>query len=327
MVAPRSAVRLAAVCTVLIGLLVSLVCAQPPATMNRRRPIQRPRRQFRPPPDLELVPNVVYGTGGGRDLHLNILRPKQIPEEPMPAIVYIHGGGWRGGTNNPAPNVIYARNGYFTAAVEYRLSGEAQFPAQIEDCKAAIRWLRANAEQLHIDPDRIGVWGGSAGGHLVALLGTSIGVKELEGTGGNPEQSTAVQCVLDLFGPSDLPAMVDAPSNIDRHSPNCPETLFLGGRIEDKPEVAKAAGPVTYVDGNEPPFLIFHGTRDMVVPYNQSEILYEALKKVDCDVTFVPVEGAGHGFRGNAITPSVREIDAMKLEFFNKHLKGSPDSD
>ncbi len=309
---------LQAAAVISLALAASSCLAQPGQGQPRARQAQaRPQ----PPADVEVVPNVTYLTVDGRALRMNIARPKTPPDEPMPVVVFIHGGAWRAGDADPSRNYPLAQRGYFTASIEYRLSQEALFPAQIHDCKAAIRWIRKYAKELNIDPDRIGVWGSSAGGHLVALLGTSIGVQALEGPG-NAGYSSAVQCVVDMFGPSDLPAMVGKPSNIDRTRPDCPEAQLIGGLISDNLDKAKAASPVTYVDGNEPPFLILHGTEDPTVPFNQSEILDEALRKVGADVTFVPVKGAGHGFFGPTIEPGAAEIDKMIAEFFDRHLSG-----
>lgn len=309
---------LQAAAVISLALAASSCLAQPGQGQPRAQQAQaRPQ----PPADVEVVPNVTYLTVDGRALRMNIARPKTPPDEPMPVVVFIHGGAWRAGDADPSRNYPLAQRGYFTASIEYRLSQEALFPAQIHDCKAAIRWIRKYAKELNIDPDRIGVWGSSAGGHLVALLGTSIGVQALEGPG-NAGYSSAVQCVVDMFGPSDLPAMVGKPSNIDRTRPDCPEAQLIGGLISDNLDKAKAASPVTYVDGNEPPFLILHGTEDPTVPFNQSEILDEALRKVGADVTFVPVKGAGHGFFGPTIEPGAAEIDKMIAEFFDRHLSG-----
>ncbi|MDI9583429.1 MAG: alpha/beta hydrolase [Acidobacteriota bacterium] len=309
---------LQAAAVISLALAASSCLAQPGQGQPRARQAQaRPQ----PPADVEVVPNVTYLTVDGRALRMNIARPKTPPDEPMPVVVFIHGGAWRAGDADPSRNYPLAQRGYFTASIEYRLSQEALFPAQIHDCKAAIRWIRKYAKELNIDPDRIGVWGSSAGGHLVALLGTSIGVQALEGPG-NAGYSSAVQCVVDMFGPSDLPAMVGKPSNIDRTRPDCPEAQLIGGLISDNLDKAKAASPVTYVDGNEPPFLILHGTEDPTVPFNQSEILDEALRKVGADVTFVPVKGAGHGFFGPTIEPGAAEIDKLIAEFFDRHLSG-----
>ncbi|NSW54966.1 MAG: alpha/beta hydrolase [Armatimonadetes bacterium] len=308
-------VQIAAAVT--LAFAVPCSCIAQPA-QGRPRPQQAQARP-QPPSDVEVVRDVTYLTVDGRALRLNIARPKTPPADPMPVIVFIHGGAWRSGNADPSRNYPLAQRGYFTASIEYRLSQEALFPAQIHDCKAAIRWIRKYARELNVDPNRIGVWGSSAGGHLVALLGTSIGVQALEGPG-NEGFSSAVQCVVDMFGPSDLPALLGKPSNIDRTRPDCPEAQLIGGLIADNLEKARAASPVTYVDGNEPPFLILHGTEDPTVPFNQSEILDEALRKVGADVTFVPVKGAGHGFFGPTIQPGTAEIDKMIAEFFDRHL-------
>ncbi len=200
-------------------------------------------------------------------------------------------------------------------AWRYRLSGEARFPAQITDCKAAIRFLRAHAEDYGIDPKRIGGWGGSAGGHLVALLGTTAGVKELEGDAGNPSQSSAVQAVCDFFGPTNLTPQ----SGWTKTPPQVAQ--LLGGEVTDKPEFAKLASPVKFVDAKDPPFLIIHGEQDRLVPIAQSEQLYEALRKAGVDATFVRVKNAAHGFVGKNISPTLAEIDSQVLAFFDKKLK------
>jgi acetyl esterase/lipase len=284
-------------------------------------PQGRPPQQLRVPPNVEVIRDVEFGTGGGRPLHLDIARPKEPPAEPMPVLVYIHGGAWRAGNHHGGQNIQFAGQGYFTVNVEYRLSQEAIFPAQIEDCKAAIRWLRANAEKYNLDTDHIGVWGHSAGGHLAALVGTSGDAPELEGEGGNPGLSTKVHAVVDGFGPTDFVHEVGAPSGIDRTKPNSPEALLLGGLIMDRPEQVKLASPLTYIDPADPPFLILHGEQDNVVPINQSEYLTEALQTAGVDVTFVRVKNGGHGFRGDT-DPTPAAINQMIAEFFHRHLRG-----
>lgn len=211
---------------------------------------------------------------------------------------------------------MLAAHGYFVASVEYRLSQEAKFPAQIEDCKCAIRYLRAHAKKYNIDPDRIGCWGSSAGGHLVALLGTSGGVKELEGKGGWQDQSSRVQAVCDWFGPTDFPKMGGSHNDI-----NSPECQLIGGSYTEKADVVRAANPITYVTRDDPPFLIMHGENDNTVPIGQSELLDEALKKAGVEVTFVRVKNAGHGFGGAGTEPSREEIQKQIIAFFDKHLK------
>ncbi len=275
------------------------------------------------PADVELIRDVEFGKGGGRALKLDILRPKNPPEEPLPVVTFIHGGGWRGGKKGVGILRLLplARRGYFCATIEYRLSGEAVFPAQIEDCKCAIRWLRAHAKEYNLDPDRIGVWGSSAGGHLVALLGTSGGVKELEGKGGWEKHSTRVQAVVDFFGPTDLLNIVeDAGKNQFQgrtgfDSKNNPVALLLGGPIEENKDKAAKASPITYVSKDDPPFLIVHGDRDALVPLGQSERLRDALKKVGVEAKLHVVKGAGHGLG------RVGDVGDMIVSFFDEHLR------
>ena len=267
------------------------------------------------PDDIEFIRDVEFGTGGDRPIRLNVIRPKKSPTVPMPVVVFIHGGAWLVGDKEGMQTLRLARSGYFTVNIEYRLSSEAIFPAQIHDCKCAIRWLRAHAEEYNIDPDRIGVWGPSAGGHLAALLGTSGGVAELEGKGGWQEFSSRVQAVVDFFGPTNFLKMGGTHDDADS-----PESLLVGGKIADKPEMVRMADPITYVTPGDPPFLIIHGEEDGTVPINQSELLHEALKKSGVSVRFVRVKRGGHGFRGDT-EPTPGEIDTMVVEFFDQCLK------
>ena len=268
------------------------------------------------PEGLEFLPDVVYGKGGGKDLKLDILRPKQAPAGPMPVVVYIHGGAWKAGSKSGMPPLCnrLAQQGYFCASVEYRFSQEAVFPAQIEDCKCAIRFLRAHAKEYKINPDRIGVWGHSAGGHLVALLGTAGDAKDLEGTGGWQDQSSRVQCVIDCFGPTDFTVVPKGLEGV-KEQMSSPVTQLIGGPIPENMEKAAKASPITYVTKDDPPILIMHGDQDPTVPLDQSQRFYEALKKAGVDATLHVVKGAGHGFRG-------QEIDDVTAAFFDKHLKG-----
>jgi acetyl esterase/lipase len=197
------------------------------------------------------------------------------------------------------------------ASINYRLSQHAVFPAQIEDCKAAIRWLRANAVKYHIDPDHIGVWRASAGGHLVAMLGTTGNVMDLEGTGGNLDQSSRAQGVVDWFGPTDMTAM-----GKQADKPGTPVAKLIGGPVQENQEKARKASPMTYVGKDSAPFLIMHGDQDNTVPLQQSEVLAEALKKAGVEVKLQIIEGNGHG------GPSFSSPENRKLieDFFAKHL-------
>jgi acetyl esterase/lipase len=271
------------------------------------------------PPGVESTRDVAYGTGGGHPLYMNIAHPTVLPAAPMPAFVFIHGGGWRAGNKNAGTGFMnhFVQHGYFAASVEYRLSGEAIFPAQIEDCKCAIRFLRAKASEYHIDPDRIGVMGDSAGGHLVALLGTSCGVKELEGAGGWDKYSSCVNAVCDWYGPVDFLAMFGTGSDPGggRQANNVITQLF-GGSPQEKAELARSASPLTYIQKGAPPFLIMHGDKDPLVPLNQSQLLADALKKAGVEVTFRIVPNAGHGGKEFYSPDTLSVVQA----FFDSHL-------
>ncbi|MEK7866101.1 MAG: alpha/beta hydrolase [Planctomycetota bacterium] len=274
---------------------------------------QRGEREFTAPEGVEWERDVEFARVGKRPLLLDILRPEEPPEGKLPAIIYIHGGGFSKGNKEMGlrDNARLALRGYFTVTIEYRLCGEAIFPAAIEDCKAAVRWIRASADEYGVDPDRIGVWGTSAGGSLSALVGTSGDVKELEGDGGNLDQSSRVTCAIDCFGPSDFLSIEEHRGEGGRH-----EYGYIGGPFAEHEELARLASARWQVTKDDPPFLIMHGTEDPVVPFAQSEELHEALEEAGVDVTFVPVEGAGHGWG-----PS-DEADARMYAFFDKHLKG-----
>jgi acetyl esterase/lipase len=274
------------------------------------------------PDAVKLDADIPYaGTNNPRQ-RLNLLLPK-VPkgDRPLPVIVHIHGGAWLAGDRIGGHGRLagYVATGeYAGVAVGYRLTREAIWPAQIHDCKAAIRWIRANARKYNLDPDRIGVVGESAGGHLVAMLGTSGGVKDLEGDlGPHKGISSRVQCVVDLFGPAEILAMQGAGSRMDHDGPNSPEGKLVGGRVKEKKEVAIAASPVTYVAPDNPPFLIIHGNKDPLVPYNQSERLYAALKKAKVECYFITVDGGGHGGFRNP------EIRSREWQFFDRCLRGA----
>jgi acetyl esterase/lipase len=268
------------------------------------------------PAGVEVVRNVVYGNGGGRPLRLDILRPSDPDKSARPVIVYIHGGGWSGGSKAGAPPLLaeLALRGYYCATIEYRLSQEARFPAQIQDCKTAIRFLRSKAKELGIDPNRIGVWGHSAGGHLAAMLGTTGDIKTFDTGSDWPQFSSRVQAVLDCFGPTDFARMADFPSRIDHNSAQSPESRLLGGPVAEKKAEVRAANPITYVSKDDSPFLIMHGDSDMLVPLNQSQLLFDALKKAGVDCSLHVIKGGGHGFGG-------KEIDRLTIEFFERTLK------
>ena len=279
--------------------------------------------QNRLPAGTRLERDIVYGKAEGRELKLDLFLPPS--DEVKPLIIWIHGGAWREGSKDwPSPAQQFVGSGFAVAHVSYRLSQEAKWPAQINDCKAAVRWLRANAAQYRLDPKRFVAWGGSAGGHLVAVLGTSGGVAELEGMGNDLKVSSSVQAVVDWFGPSDLLQLSKFRSNIAHDDSKSPLSQLVGGPIQENKNAAAQANPITYIGRVEvpPPFLIMHGTRDDIVPFNQSELLVAALKTAKSDVTFRPVIGAGHGFNDEQSIAPVSEFFARVLGKTNEVKSG-----
>ncbi|MEU6776696.1 alpha/beta hydrolase [Streptomyces sp. NPDC046759] len=250
---------------------------------------------------------------------------------PVPAVVWIHGGGWlEGDRRYPPPTVpvellhgAVLGAGLALVCVDYRHSLEAPFPAQLHDVKAAVRYVRHHAAPLGIDPDRIGAWGESAGGHLAALTGlvrADTHGAGLEGAEGVREGSSAVRAVVDWYGVSDIePFLVHAmPSSPGEGSYPNPVHALLGGPEAERRERARGASPVTYAaDGGAPPFLLVHGREDAVVPYEQSEALARVLSDAGGEVTLRPVEGADHIFLGSAEVPA---IVAHSVDFLRRHL-------
>ncbi len=274
---------------------------------------QPPRREGpKGPPGVKVLKDLVYVPGGHERQKLDLYLPEQAAEHPLPLVVWIHGGGWEGGSKEGCPlRALMLDKGYAVASINYRLSQDALFPAQIEDCKAAIRWLRANAKKYNLDPDRVGVGGDSAGGHLVALLGTTAGVKDLEGDEGNLDQSSRVQAVVDWYGPTDFATIGQGLSN-----PKSPVSRLIGGPPQENKEKAAKASPITYVSKDAAPMLIMHGDKDNLVPISQSEELAAALKKAGVEVTFQVVKGNGHG-GPDFLNPENRK---RIVDFFDKHL-------
>jgi len=290
-------------CYLLISLCAG-VLAQQPAT--RARALAADTRTLR---DLSYVAN------GHERQKLDLFLPSGATN-PLPLIIWVHGGAWKAGSKENCPALRYLDRGYAVASINYRLSQHAIFPAQIEDCKAAVRWLRAHAKEYNLDPNRFAAWGASAGGHLVALLGTAGDVKSFD-VGANLEFPSRVQAVVDFFGPTDFTQMSKyAPKDgpFDHDAADSPESQLIGGAVPENKAQAAKANPITYVSADDPPFLIMHGDQDKLVPYQQSEILRAALQKAGVPVKFEIIKGAGHGFGG-------REIDRQVEEFFEANLK------
>ncbi|WP_421681689.1 alpha/beta hydrolase [Stutzerimonas urumqiensis] len=278
------------------------------------------------------LPDIEYSSVVGYrplnlDLYLPVARHKKYP-----AVVYIHGGGWRTGSSTgtaidtlpgtwPEALAEVASRGYVVAAINYRLAGEARFPAQLHDAKAAVRWLRANAQTYGIDPDRIVAWGGSAGGHLAALLGTTGGVDALEGSGGNPEYSSRVQAVVNYYGLTDLLSLDSEPipGGLVHDSPEAAETGLLGCQLSECPDKAAAASAVTYVSGDDAAFLNVHGTHDLAVSPQQARAIHTALQTAGVYSELMYVDGANHIFKGTSPAQAA-DILRTTIEFIDRQV-------
>ncbi len=266
-----------------------------------------------PPAEIQIENSLAYGKGGDTELLLDLAMPAK-DSGPFPAVVCIHGGGWRGGKRQDLSQLMktLASRGFVAATISYRLVSNAKFPAQVEDCKAAVRWLRANAAKYKIDKDHIGAVGFSAGGHLVCMLGVTGKEDGLEGSGGSAEQSSAVQAVVDFFGPTDL-ASNDWSEDVRTRA----VVPFLGDTLANQPERYRKASPISFVKGVAPPFLIFHGTEDPTVSIEQSRNFAKKLQANQISVKVIEVAGAGHGWGGDQMLKSTEET----VNFFKTNLR------
>ncbi|MEW4487688.1 alpha/beta hydrolase [Thalassoglobus sp. JC818] len=287
-----------------------------PAQTDTPNATQRPanREAVKALKDLEYVPN------GHERQRLDLYLPANPKADKLPLIVFIHGGAWRAGDKAGGRGQVQAAvaSGEFVgASINYRLSGHAIWPEQIKDCQAAIRWLRGNAKKYGIDPERIGVIGSSAGGHLVAMLGTSgDDANYPDPIGEHTSESNRVSAVVDLYGPTNFLTMNDFPGRMDHDAPNSPESLLIGAPIQENPDKVRAASPLKYISKDDPPFLIIHGTDDPLVPMDQSVQLDRAFDEIGVESTLVRVNGGGHGGFQN---PQIR---TMILDFWKAKLNG-----
>ncbi|HZF00204.1 MAG TPA: alpha/beta hydrolase [Planctomycetota bacterium] len=256
--------------------------------------------------------DVVYGKGGDVDLRLNIGRPKES-SGPLPCIVLIHGGGWAAGNKNGHNQQVhdFVQKGYVSATIHYRFAPKFVFPAQVEDVKCAIRFLRANAEKYGIDKARIGAVGFSAGAHLSMMLGAMDKADGFEGEGGNPDESSKVNAVVAFFGPTDF-TTDDWP---ERTVPIL--NGFLGGTKAEKADAYKKASPITYVNAGDAPMLLLQGTKDILVPWQQATSMGDALTKADVYGRVELILGAGHGWGGAELQRTADET----IAFFDQFLK------
>jgi acetyl esterase/lipase len=266
----------------------------------------------------QVLRDVTYCTNDGVDLLMDVYFPWK-PAGPSPVILFVHGGGWVAGTKTGTPGMSYfldlARRGYTTFSIDYRLAPTYTFPANIVDVKCAVRSIRAHAQDYNIDPKRIGAWGASAGGHLVALLGISDASAGWD-VGQYTDQSSRVNVVVDMYGIHDLTTeyVVGNVRGLDR--------MVFAATSPADPILAKAS-PVTYITPDDPPFLILHGDMDPVVPYTQSQILHDRLIAGGVSSALIIVHNGGHGFNaiGGPISPTYAEIARTIIGFFDEHLR------
>lgn len=276
----------------------------------RNMPRQR-GKGIKIPPGIIVHKDIAYIENGHERHKLDLYLPKDTnPDEALPLVVWIHGGGWKGGDKSRLPALFLLKHGYAVASVNYRLSSHAVFPAQIQDCQRAIIFLRNHAKKYSLDPTRFGAWGSSAGGHLVSLLGTAENDDFLD----EGEGDCSVQAVCDYFGPIDLLKMNEqagSSSAIDHDAPDSPESKLLGGTLQENKAKAQAANPANYLSDDDPPFLVIHGDKDRLVSVQQSKDFHVALEAAGIESELQIVNGAGHGgFRKN------NEV----LAFFNQNL-------
>ena len=287
----------------LTGLLIGL-------TMTSSLRAQAPAQV----PDTVIVEKgIEYANPDDQHLQLNLARPK-TGDGPFPAIVCIHGGGFRAGKRESYDGLIVrlAEQGYVAITVTYRLAPKYQFPAAVHDTKAAVRWVRANAAKYKIDPSRIGTTGGSAGGHLAQFLGVTAGVKEFEGDGGNQAESSAVACVVNVYGPSDFTKSYGKSVDAAEVLP-----LFLGGNLEKARKLHLKASPLYWVTPVAAPTLCIHGTLDKYVAHEQAVWLVDKMNAAGAEAELLTLEGAGHGFKGK----DAETADKALMVYFNKKLK------
>ena len=265
------------------------------------------------PGEYRVIRDIVYSEPDDKALLLDLYLPDNESRGPFPAVVWVHGGGWKNGSKANCRAEYLAEHGFAVASINYRLTHEAIWPAQINDCRESVRWLRSNAKKYNLDPKNIGAWGSSAGGHLVALMGT-LPVPEKETI------SSSVQAVCDWYGPTELLSM--PPNNVGNGRTaedvaNSNGAKLLGCTVRDCPDLARQASALDNISSDDPPFLIMHGDLDPGVPLTQSTRFYHKLQNQGVDAHLEIVEGAGHGgplFNSDLVRDRV-------LNFFEQTLR------
>ncbi len=256
---------------------------------------------------------LVYAKAGDIELQLDIMWPAD-GKGPYSAVVCIHGGGWRGGSRHTLQPVIeqFAKNKFVAITISYRFAPTHRFPAQVEDAKAAVRWLRANADKYKINPDKIGAMGFSAGGHLACMLGAADESAGFEGNGGNPKFSTKIQAVVSFFGPTDF---------VEKNWTDDVENIFLipflGATYKEKKDLYRQCSPIVYCKKGAPPFLFFHGSKDPLVGIDHSEKMVKSLREVGASAELITMPGDGHGWGGDKLKMTINQ----SLNFFKDKLQ------
>jgi len=259
-------------------------------------------------------PDIEYANVGGHSLKLDLHLPQAAK---APLILYVHGGGWRSGSKADVPILPLLGHSYAIASVDYRLSTQAPFPAQIHDLKAAIRWLRAKAPDYGYDAEMIAIIGSSAGGHLAALVGVTNGHPELEGTlGAHQGQSSQVQCIVSYYGAANLQSILSQSTDFGLKMRVPALQLLLGGLPEEKPALARLASPIAHLDKDDPPLLLIHGAADPQMPPQQSQEFAKAYEELQLPVQFISLPGSKHG--GAEFYDAERM--ALVAKFLHTHL-------
>ena len=297
-------------------IMPAICLAMAGTALGQDKKVESVRVREKLPDTVAFHADLVFASYGERQLKLDLFMPKE-GTGPFPGIVFVHGGGWAGGNQSeyrPMAELLAAR-GYVCVCIEHRFSNEAKFPAAVQDCKAAVRWLRANAAKYRLDADRIGAVGGSTGGHLVNMLATTAGVANFEGAGGHAKHSSAVQSVVNMAGTMDM----TMPHFIERvrKNPKDPAAVFLGATYDDNPKLYAAASPISYIDQKTAPMLHMDGEHDK--PAFRTEKSRQRLKELGIATDLIVVKDGPHAFWlfEPWFTPAVENVQ----QWFGKTMK------